>query len=483
MLYKRCFNSKQFIFLIIISIGLAYIVWNSPLVCDDLYYAAYGFSSISDIFWFALTYGNGRLFGNMLIHFLLQSSSIRVIVQTSLIVSLWCLTYKVIHRGEKDYLILGIFLFLTINPTIFREDYLWSSAVANYIPGILCMIGSLLIFQSEEKNKNIALLIISISGQLFVEHTSVINVLFSLSVLIFCLKTNAEKYKVTSALVWFLGTVIGIAIMFFIPKVFYVHNEWENYQKININTIQELFISIIANGMQISGIILKNVFAFILLSSLLMKTSIPKQLKIILAIFPIYGFVVGYVVDEKWTATLCCFLNLLALLVYLAAVIFSIVLSKELKNKYESLFYIAMCVISVLPLLIVYPIGARCILHAYVYLVLGILSLFINNPHLIDERFYKQVTICSVVCSFILVSGLTIHFHSIGAMDENRLNYAQSMVDEGANEIIVPKTSSPYVKENDDWSYGQIFYQKEKMDIEFEFISYSDWYKLTNNQE
>ncbi|MBQ5851832.1 MAG: hypothetical protein IIW54_13630 [Lachnospiraceae bacterium] len=324
----RCSKLKKSIFLIILSVGLVYIVSNSPLVSDDLYYRAYGFKRIDDIFCFALTYGNGRLFGNMLIHFLLQSNALRIMFQTGLIVLLWCLTYKVIHRGGKDYFILGIILFLTINPSIFREAYLWSSAVANYIPGILCMLGSLLIFQSEEKNKNIALFIISISGQLFVEHTSVINLLFSLNVLIFCLKTNAEKHKITSALVWFLGTVIGIAIMFFIPKVFYVHNEWENYQKININTIRELLVSIIANGMQISGIILKNVFAFILLSSLLMKTAIPKQLKIILAIFPIYGFVVGYVIDEKWTATVCSFLNLLALLVYLAAVIFSIVLSK-----------------------------------------------------------------------------------------------------------------------------------------------------------
>lgn len=484
MLHMRFLKLKKFIFLIVLSVGLAYIVRNSPLVSDDLYYTAYGLNNIGDIFRFALAYGNGRLFGNMLIHFLLRSNGLRVIVQTSLIVSLWCLTYKAVHKGEKDYFVLGIILFLTINPTIFREDYIWSSAAANYIPGILCMLGSLLIVTNGRKNKNIALLIISISGQLFVEHTSVINVLFSLSVLIFYLKTNVEKHKIVSALIWFLGTVIGIGIMFLIPKLFYVHNEWANYQKININTFHELFISIIANGMQISGIFIKNVFAFILMSSLLMKTAHTKTVfKIILAIFPIYGFIVGYVIDEMWTSTLCSFLNLLALLVYLAAVIFSIAQSKELKNKKESLFYIAMCVISVLPLLIVYPIGARCILHAYVFLLLAITSLFNSNPHLIDDGFYKQVSLCSVACSCILMGGLTIHFHNIGIIDEARLEYAQSRIEEGAEKIIMPKTSSPYVKENDGWSYGQIFYQEEKMDIEFEFISYSDWKELRNNQD
>lgn len=468
---------KKYTFLIIITIGLGYIVWNSPLAVDDLYYQAFGFKKVSEIFHFAITYGNGRLLGNMLIHFILGSRSFRTVFQTLVILLLWLLSCKAVQKGTWDNFQLGIILFLAISPAIFREDYLWSSAFANYIPGVICMFLAFRIVNAGGGIVwNAVLLIVSIAGQLFVEHTSLINMVFSLVILAFFAKTKVKKEKIMSASVWFAGTVVGLGLMFSIPKLFYVANEWENYQKVNIDSFHNLWVSVISNGMQISGIYLQNVVALVFLSFFLIMAAKPKTVaKLVLALSPVYGFVVSYVVNDAWTGTWCGFLNLLMLVLYLGVVLLSITRSKELKAKNESLFYLAMCVFSVLPLLVVYPIGARCVLHSYVFLVMAILSLFNNNPDLLGEGRNKRISAFAVIGACILVGGLAVHFHTVGEIDQMRLEYTQSRVEEGANKILVPKISSAYVKENDGWSYGQVFYQKEKQDIEFEFIPDSEW--------
>lgn len=472
----KLIKSKKYLYCIL-AIGFGYIVWNSPLTIDDLYYKTYGLSKFGEIFYFAISYGNGRLLGNMLIHFILQSASFRMIFQTFIVFFLWWLTCKTIQKDAWDVFPLGVVLFLAISPAIFGEVYLWSSAFANYIPGIICMfLAASIVKKKNGTIWNIVLLIISIAGQLFVEHTSLINLVYSLCVLIYYVKTDVDKSKKITSIVWFIGTVIGIGIMFLIPQIFYVPNEWETYQKININNIHDLVISVIANGMQISGIYLQNVFALVSLGIFLIIVAKPKRTaKGVLILSPIYGFVVSYFINEAWKETLCGALNLLILLLYLAAVILSIVQSKELNGKNESLFFIGMCMFSVLPLLIVYPIGPRCIFHSYVFLVLAILSLYSYNSDRIDEELNKIIIIFSIFGACIFVGGLAIHFHEVGEIDKMRLEYTQSKVEEGAKKIYIPKISSIYVKDNIEWSYGQVFYQEEKQDIEFEFIDYLVW--------
>ena len=151
---KVLFKTKQGLFLIIVAASLGYVIWNSPLTVDDLYYEAYGLKRIGDVFRFAIAYGNGRLFGNMLIHFMLRSPIVRTVLQTIGVLTLWLLTYETAEPTKTKSFYVCIALFVAISPTIFREDYLWSSAFANYIPGIIFMFLSFcLVRKSSEINR------------------------------------------------------------------------------------------------------------------------------------------------------------------------------------------------------------------------------------------------------------------------------------------------------------------------------------------
>ena len=141
----KSMKTKNLFFLVFVALSLGYVIWNSPLTVDDLYYEAYGLQSVSDIFRFAVAYGNGRLFGNMLIHFILWSPVFRTVLQTVVLLLLWLLTYKAAKPTKTYSFYVCIALFLAISPSIMREAFLWSSAFANYVPGIIAMFISLYI--------------------------------------------------------------------------------------------------------------------------------------------------------------------------------------------------------------------------------------------------------------------------------------------------------------------------------------------------
>lgn len=157
---------KKGIFLACAVLSLGYVIWNSPLTVDDLYYEAYGLRNVSDIFHFAIAYGNGRLFGNMLIHFILWSPVFRTVLQTAVLLMLWFLTYKMAKPARTCSFYICIALFLAISPTIMREAFLWSSAFANYVPGIIAMFVSFYIVrESSELSRKYIYIYINFSNR------------------------------------------------------------------------------------------------------------------------------------------------------------------------------------------------------------------------------------------------------------------------------------------------------------------------------
>lgn len=469
-------QKEKKIYIALVTIVLGYIIWNSPLTIDDLYYKAFAMKNIKTIFNFALGYGNGRLLGNMLIHFIIQSSIFRVIFQTFFVMLLCYIICKATHVYLNKIFYFGIALYLFVSPLIFREVYLWSSAFANYIPGIICMFAAWHIVKNKDGLVwNFILLLVSVLGQLFVEHTSLINTVLAFVMLIYFIKENSNKQKINKAFIWFIGTAVGMSIMFMIPKLFYVKNEWENYQKsVDITNLKGFIVGILANGMQISGIYLQNVFGLIALSIVLIMLVNPKIIeKIVLISVPMYGLCINFIIDALWTGTICAVINLAAFLVYFICVVM-LIIKNHIHGKEKILFYICMCAFSVMPLLVVYPIGTRCLLHSYVFFIMAVLTIINENIEKFNVNVIKLVSVIAM-CAFSVI--MVVNFHNVRRLNEQRLQYVQKEVDKGNSIIHVPKIESKYVKDNDGWSYGQIFYHNKKQDIKFIFIDEQKWEK------
>lgn len=263
--------------------------------------------------------------------------------------------------------------------------------------------------------------------------------------------------------------------MFMIPKLFYVKNEWENYQKsVDITNLKSFIVGILANGMQISGIYLQNVFGLIALSIVLIMLVNTKIIeKIVLISVPMYGLCINFIIDALWTGTICAVINLAVFLVYFICVVM-LIIKKHIHGKEKILFYICMCAFSVMPLLVVYPIGTRCLLHSYVFFIMAVLTIINENIEKFNVNVIKLVSVIAM-CAFSVI--MVVNFHNVRRLNEQRLQYVQKEVDKGNSIIYVPKIESKYVKDNDGWSYGQIFYHNKKQDIKFIFIDEQKWEK------
>ena len=133
-----------------------------------------------------------------------------------------------------------------------------------------------------------------------------------------------------------------------------------------------------------------------------------------------------------------------------------------------------MCAFSVMPLLVVYPIGTRCLLHSYVFFIMAVLTITNENIEKFNVNVIKLVSVIAM-CAFSVI--MVVNFHNVRRVNEQRLQYVQKKVDKGNSIIHVPKIESKYVKDNDGWSYGQIFYHNKKQDIKFIFIDEQKWEK------
>lgn len=273
---RKCIERKLddvVVFNIIVFSFLVLIMSLSPMIIDDFMFQSLNLNGFIENINYSLGYGNGRLLGNLGILYLMKYPLLKIIIKSLAIVFLINLIRKVLFITEDNNIQLSVLSFLLIigiAPQIFAEVFTWTSGFANYVPPIICMLLCLIIIQNENthlKHETILIFVLGVAGQLFVEHSTVINMATALVALFYSQKCNREKIFVN--MVWLSGTTIGTITMVFIPKLFCEFNEFEGYQKLNLHGIRELIISIVSNAMYISKLISENVILFLALSMLL----------------------------------------------------------------------------------------------------------------------------------------------------------------------------------------------------------------------
>jgi hypothetical protein len=218
---------------------IGFIMWCSPLSMDDLYFKSFKFKSLNEIVQYVLKYGNGRFLGNAGVFYLLDSAILRVAVKTIVISLIIYMITKVLDIGSPVIYMTSFFLILGIPPRIFSQVFAWTSGYHNYIPPVLCMLLCLYLTIHTPENENRAIRFIKIiligligfCGQLYIEHSTIINFTVAAIVLFYLIKSH-RKSKLLAA-VWVGAGLLGAVIMYLIPRMFYLQNEWAGFQQIN----------------------------------------------------------------------------------------------------------------------------------------------------------------------------------------------------------------------------------------------------------
>lgn len=447
----------------------AFLMWCAPYSSDDLEFAALNYGSPEEYLTYVLQYGNGRVLGNISAILMAHSRVICILAKAFLLASSVVMIPAILNIHSVCGYLVTFVLFVMIDPSVFGEVYVWTSGFSNYFPPIwmtLVIVSALKAYPSV-RSRTVRLLIcagiflLGTAGQLFIEHSSGVNLLLALCFTVICLRK--DKKNAAPCAVWLTAAIAGLAVMLLVPRIFYIQgNHTETYRSVHLGGIAELIYSCAKNVVQLCGhyfgvCLLPVCFGAVSTVFLTRERRSEKANKVLFslsAISVLYLLVSLFLTAADYLGksaliqhSVDCVFTVLPLGVWIAA---AFGLEPELRKK--MLFCLAFALISIAPLLVVTPIPTRVIYQSYVFILLAALLCFAEIQGRLGEKAlgYVQSTAGAVCVLMVLVIGSV--FLSVHNMAEIRDRHIRQEIANGATEIVIFQLPYEYTTWDHLWS-------------------------------
>lgn len=479
----------------ICAAAFAYFSWCTPLASDDYEFAGLHFSNLSEIIKYALYYGNGRFLGNLGAVLMTQMPILAVPVKALLISGMIFLVPAVLGIRSTTGYLLSFLLFVSIPPSLFAEVYTWTSGFQNYIPPIWTALMILFLLKqygslSSRWTKGlfcVAIFLLGVAGQLFVEHSSLANLILA-GCLVF--HQCRKKERIAPAVTWLAAAAIGFVIMLLIPRLFYLEgNRAEGYRSLNLDGIGQLLDSVIDAFSDIGAAIppLGSIIlsGFTVITTYVTRAARSKKMNSLLycvCLFSvIYILLNEFLLRNTWYGRMVTVRNLTtALTLVLPYLLWPISLyfweNKPLRKKI--CFLLVLALLPLAPLLIVSPTPDRLVFHAYVCTA-AVILLF--SKHLAQKADVKPLSLLrrSIQCVAIAIMlMLCLVFTNVAWISNMRDTHIQQEMAAGKEVITIFPIPYEYVHWDGVWCFGRKYYYEEWYDISFTSTEYKVWYRF-----
>ena len=494
---SKVFSGKStVIFAIGCFLFFFFIMLCAPYSYDDYEFTSVKYESFSELVHFCLTYGNGRLFGN-LGGIVLNQFRICGALAKAFVMSCTVLLIPAILgiRTRHGYL-LSFLLTTAIDPALFAQVYTWTSGFQNYVPSVFLMLVMLYLMQQYPKQHEqpakkivicILLFLIGVSAQLYIEHSSIVNVVLA-SLLLLKSFTKSHRNTLVPAFILLIATTIGLIIMFWIPAHFMAsaNNHTTGYRSLYINSIATFIFNCARNALRltnhylgISGIPL---CGGALLTTYLTNNRRSNHFNTALytgGIIPLlYMIVCSGLNIEGWYAEPAIVHHAIAMIMVLSALVTWIIALfgfEDTQLRDRILVLLGFAVFAMLPLLIVTPIRIRVLYHSQIFVVMAficILSRWLDTWN--ATRIISISKILSLT-SLVTVVALVCVFLSIRSMDQARHKYTVQQIQQGAKTVDFFRIPYDYVHDYTDAGMGEYYYHTQPMDVSFNILTYDQW--------
>ena len=487
-----CGEGKRFKLLLFLFSFAFYclVMWCAPYSSDDLEFGTLPFTTFREYLQYVLEYGNGRFLGNFCAIWLTNSRVMCVLVKAFGMASTTLLLPAVLgFTSVCDYL-LSFLLVTAIDPALFGEVYAWTSGFSNYMPPVwMSLVIVWLIQRSGGRNTpanivaGMAVAVLGVASQLFIEHSSGVNVLLALCAVVVYARRREKAGSVLSA-IWLAATAVGLGIMLMGPKLFHIEdNHTDIYRSVHLNSIAALVVSCAKNVIQLSNHhfgpctlpMCFGAFATVYMTrnsrsekgnrALYLaagSTLIYLLLSLTLALDGYLGksAIVQHVISGAF-----------AFVPYVVWVIAALRLEGDLRIKMLGL--LAFAFVSLAPLLVVTPIPTRVVFQAHVFIMLGAMVCFAQIRRDFPEGWLRPITRTAAAVCLTLVVLLSSVFISIRFMADIREAHIRRELDAGAEEIAI--FSLPYTYATWDHLWAQKFYNTTGRDVTFNRIEFDTW--------
>lgn len=465
----------------------------APLASDDLEHARKSFTGAGEIFGFALSYGNGRLLGNLSMVTLARNPVLAAAAKALLISGLVFMLPALLGLKNKGYFLASFLLFVLIRPSMFGQVYTWSSGFGNYIPPVWMSLAVLMLakrYESLSCAKSrvffcLLIFLLGFAGQLYVEHVSIVNVLMAGGLLLYCRKS---KKAIAPYACWLLAALIGLALMLLIPRLFALPgNRAEGYRGV-INGGVMVWIEGMIRGFASAvsafppvGSVLMAAFTLVTLRLSRGKLS-NKAAKLIFCLSVLclsYILLNELLPHNVWTGRMIVLKNFVtAVFAILPFVLWAWALipfeDKRLRDRIYAL--LALSLISVAPFFFVYPAPERVAFLSYVFAAAAIM---LFSKHIVEKTSPEAQKQCvrGLSCAAVaaaLVLGLT--FVNILWLSHIRQTHIAREMEKGAAEISIFQIPHDYVFWDGTFLFERCYYYQQWHDITFRETSFDDWY-------
>lgn len=478
-------NSIYSTHLIVLGIFLSVFMLNLFFIWTHDDYTTVGIYTFKESFEKSLYFGNGRFLGNLFVDFIMCRGIIDKIVRTVVISSIIITSATIIDGYRKRSLILSFLLYIGVGHEIFKQTYVWGHGFYNYAPPVLFLLLTILLLKKIYSSQNskstilwyIPLVVCGISQQLFAENSTTINLLISLMILVYVIYTKKKKM---AAMVNFISNSIGAGIMFLLPQLLGVAEKMDEYRG-GLNSFTDYLMNAVRNALTMIYVlsiqlVLFEVIAVLLIAMLAKKKLLKNKLHTIflsmylvaMPVFTYFRISSGMLWSVIYAASFAMYLIVISVL---------LVKTGFIKAKKVSVVLAVIAVLSLGQLLIVTPIGARCMFITYALMVAIVLLLQKYTFNMLDTDTVNKLVSLIAGFSVIVYTFVLITFINISKLNEIRIDYVEKQLSEGKttiNLIKIPDELWVHLP-NELYAYKYTFNQGDSKEMTFTLIDYEEY--------
>lgn len=396
---------------------------------------------------------------------------------------------------SRNALALSFVLVAAIDPTLFAQVITWTSGFQNYLPPVFLMLAAVWLLQHYPRQNErhvlklifcAVLFVLGFSAQLYVEHSSLINVALALIVAARTIK-DPDHHALLPSLILLAATILGLMVMLWIPAAFYVdNNHTTGYRSLYLGSLRSLLFCCARNFLRLSN----HYFGLLgipLCAGAAVTVNITQECRsdkanralYSLCILPgIYMLLCILISGNGWYGEPAIFHQILAALAALSPLAVWIialfrVTDPELRNRI--LVLIGFALFSLAPLLVVTPIHIRVVYHSQIFFVMAFMLCLNRWTESRSVHWLNRATKLLWISAAMLALSLGSIFFSIGSMAQARDQYILQEIENGADEVDIFRIPFDYVHEYTDSCMGLYYFRDEPNDIHFNIKVYDVW--------
>lgn len=467
----------------------------APKSYDDFEFARVAGGSFQDMVSFALTYGNGRLLGNLGGVLLQTSIVLAAFVKAAVMTGLVYLVPGVLGIRSGAAVAVAFLMFAGMEPEEFAQVLTWTSGFQNFIPPVFLSLLALYLMQKypAEPGKTgekalilVAVGLLGVAGQLYGEHSVIVHLALAVVVLAKTIKDRQHR-GLAAAIVFLLAVFAGTGAHLLIPKLFVQGSSHvTTYRAIHLGSLKDMLFCSVRNFLrlcnQYCGLLGLPLCAGAWLAGKATahrrsgKANCWQQA---LSVLPAGYMLFSTLMDANgWYGELALVqeaVGVAAVLLPLGAWIWALFSQEDALYRDCQLTLLLFAMFALAPLLVVHPIGYRVQFHSYVFVLL---ACFHSSQKLVPtwkpEARTAGKRAAQALC-LLLALCMGMIFGTIRSLDKARDTHIRQQLAQGAEEIFVFRFPMDYVYNDRDPMLGEYYYRDTPMDTQFPLLTFDIW--------